>query len=94
MPSSFPLVDVVVDNGTKQVVCRGHSMKIAGEMQVYVLHWKHLRVAAAGGSAFNAEHRAERRLAQSDYRAFAQFPQRLTETDRGRCLALRRPALG
>jgi hypothetical protein len=41
-------------------------MEIAGEMQIDVLHGDDLRIAAAGGSALDAEHGAERRLAQAE----------------------------
>ena len=48
----------------QQVVGRADGVEVAGEVQVDVLHGNHLGVAAAGRAALDAEHRAQRRLAQ------------------------------
>ena len=48
----------------QQVVGRADGVEVAGEVQVDVLHGNDLGVAAAGRTALDAEHRAERRLAQ------------------------------
>ena len=50
------LVDVVVEHGGQQVVGRADGVQIAGEVQVDVLHGHHLRIAAAGRAALDAEH--------------------------------------
>ena len=49
---------------SQQVVGRADGVEVAGEVQVDVLHGDDLRVAAAGGAALDAEHRAEGRLTQ------------------------------
>ncbi len=56
---AFALLQVVIQHGAAQVVGRGHGVNIAGEVQVDVLHGQHLGVSAAGGAAFDAEHRTE-----------------------------------
>ena len=40
--SFVSVLDVVVNERRKEVVRRGHGVQIAGEMQVDLLHWKHL----------------------------------------------------
>ena len=79
------LLDVVVEHGGEQVVRRADGVKVAGEVQVDVLHRHDLRVAAAGRAALAPEHRAERRLAQRDGRVLPNAAQRVGQTDgRGR----------
>ena len=41
-------------------------MKIAGKMKVDILHRHHLRIAAAGRAALNAEDRSQGGLPQGD----------------------------
>ena len=79
---------MVVQHGAQQVVCRCDGVHIAGKVQVDVLHRHDLRVAAACRAALDAEYRTERRLTQCDNGVFALFAQCLTQTDRGRGLAL------
>ena len=67
-------------------------MKIAGKMQVDVLHRHDLRIAAAGRAAFHAEGRTERRLANAQHRLFADVIERIGKPDRRRRLAFARPA--
>ena len=55
------VVDVVVDHRRQQVVGQRDGVEVAGEVQVDVLHRHHLRMAAAGGAALHAEHRARAR---------------------------------
>ena len=55
-------MNVIVKHGGKQIVGRTDGMKIAGKVQIDVLHGNDLRISAAGSSSFNAEDRAERRL--------------------------------
>ena len=65
------VVDVVVEQRRQQVVGEPDGVEVAGEVQVDVFHRHDLRVAAAGGAALHAEHRAERGLAQADHRLLA-----------------------
>ena len=70
------LLDVVVQHGGQQVVGRADGVEIAGEVEVDVLHGHHLGVAAAGGAALDAEHRAQGGLPQGDHGVFAQTVRR------------------
>ena len=81
------VVDVVVDQRREQVVRERDGAEVAGEVQVDVFHRHDLRAAAAGRTALQAEHRADRRLAQADDRFLPDAIQRVAETDRGRRLA-------
>ena len=82
------LLDVVVDDGGEQIVRRRDGMEVAREMEVDVLHRDDLRIAAARGSALQAEARAERRLAERDRRLLAHAVERIGEADARRRLAL------
>src|SRR5208282_6164662 len=59
----IPPVDVIVDQRRQQIVRRADRVQIAGEVQIDLLHWHDLRVAAAGRAALDAEAGTERRLA-------------------------------
>ncbi len=84
------LGDVVVQQRRQQVVGQRDRGEIAGEMQVDVFHRHHLRVAAARCAALDAEHRAERRLAQADHGLLADVVERVAQAYGGRGLALAR----
>ena len=79
---------MVVDHSRQQVVRRADGMEVAREMEIDVLHRRDLRIAAPGRPALEAEHRPERRLAQSEHRILAQQPQRVAKADRRGGLAL------
>ena len=63
-------------------------MEIAGKVQVDVLHGHHLSVAAPGRAALDAEHGAQRGLAQADHCLLPDLVQAIGQTNRGRGLAL------
>ncbi len=65
-------------------------MKVAGEMQIDVVHRHDLGEAAARRAALHAEAGAERRLAQADDRLAADAVERVAEADRRRRLAFAR----
>ena len=46
------LIDIVIEEGCNHVVSRGDGMEVASEVEVDVLHRQHLRVSAAGSTAF------------------------------------------
>src|SRR5262245_53994289 len=69
-------------------------MEIAGEMQINVLHRHDLGIAAAGGPALDAEAWAERGLANTQHRLFAEIIESISQTDGGRGLALARRRRG
>ena len=75
------LINVVVQQGGQQVVCRADGMEIAREVQVDVFHRQHLRITAARRAAFNAEHGAQRRFAHGDHGFFADVVQCVGQTD-------------
>jgi hypothetical protein len=97
-PADAELVDLVlvavqdrrVEHRGEQVVGGADRVDVAGEVEVEVLHRHDLRHAAAGGAALDAEHRAERRLAQASHRALADRAHALGEPDERRRLALAR----
>ena len=82
------LMDVVVKQGSQQVVCRGDGVEIAGKMQVQVFHRDNLRITAAGGTTLDAEAGAQGGLAQCKQCFFAHVAKGLAETDACRGLAL------
>src|SRR6516165_444665 len=71
----------------EQVVGGADGVDVAGEMQVDVLHRQGLGIAAAGGTALDAEARAKARLAQAQHRLLANQVQRIAEPDGSRRLA-------
>ena len=81
------LLDVVVQQGGQQVVGRADGVEIAGEVKVDVLHGDDLGIAAAGGSALDAEHRPQGRLPQGGYGVFADFAQAVRQAHGGGGLA-------
>ncbi len=76
------LLQVVVEHRAQQRMGAADGVEVAGEMQVDVVHRQHLRVPAAGGTALDAEHRAERRLANGEHGIGANATQRLREAHR------------
>jgi len=80
-PQRISLIDMIVQQGGQQVVRRPDSVKIAGEMQVDVLHWHNLGISAAGGTSLDAEDRAQGWLAQRDDRLFAKAAQPVGKAD-------------
>ena len=83
-PEAVSLLNVIVQHSGKQIVCRADGMKIAGKMEIDILHGNDLRVAAAGSAAFQAENRTEARLTQGSHCVFPQFTKRVRQADRGR----------
>ena len=81
---------MVIQHRRQQVVGGTDGVHIAGKMQVDVLHGDHLRIAAAGGTAFDTEHRSQRRFAQRQHHLFAHTVQRVAESHRGGGFALAR----
>ena len=80
-------IDVVVDHRREQIVGGADRVKVAGEMEVDVLHRHDLRIAAAGRAALHAEAGPEARLAQTQDRLLADVVERVAEPDRRRRLA-------
>src|SRR3546814_2897464 len=70
---------MVVDQRREQVVRRSDGVKIAGEVEVDVLHRHDLGVAAAGRAALHAEARTDAGLAQTDRRLPAPAVERSDE---------------
>ena len=81
------LIDMVIEHGGKQVVCRADGVHIAREMQIDVLHRDDLRPAASGSAALDAEHGAQRRLTQHDVGVLAQSSETVGKSDGGGGLA-------
>ena len=83
-----PLLEMVVNAGAQKIIRRSDGVHIAGEMEVDVLHWDSLRIAAAGRAALDAENRAERGLPQGDNRIFLKPCHGLSKADRCRRFSL------
>ena len=84
------LLDVVVEKSGQQVVGSADGVEVAGEVQVDILHGDDLSVAAAGSAALDAEHGAERGLAQADHGVLAELVERVGKADGRGGLALAR----
>ena len=82
-PERVALVNVVVDHGGKQVVRSTNSVEVAREVQIDVFHGNDLGVSATSCAALNAEHGAERRLAQRDQGVLANATHGVGQADRG-----------
>jgi hypothetical protein len=82
------LLDVVVEHGCAEVVGGTDGVKVAGEVEVDVLHGDHLGVPAARGAALDAKDRAQRRLAQAKHGVLAHPAERVLEADGRGGLAL------
>jgi hypothetical protein len=94
-PQSVDLVRVAVQDRRvqqrrQQVVGGADRVDVPGEVEVEVLHRHDLGQAAAGGAALDAEHRAERGLAQAQQRVLADVAEALGQRDRRGGLALAR----
>ena len=75
------LLHMVVNHRAQQVVCRTDGVDVTGEMQVDILHWDNLCIAAACSTALDAEYRTQGRLTQGNDGAFAHLVQCLTQTN-------------
>ena len=60
------VMDVVVNQGCKQVVGNPNGMEVSGKVKVDIFHWNHLGVPATGSSTLDPKDRAKRRLAQGN----------------------------
>ena len=82
------VVDVRVQERRQQVVGGSNGMEVAREVQVDIFHGDDLGVPAAGRAALDAEHGAERRLAQRHDHVLALLRQRVGQSHRRSGLAL------
>ena len=95
-PRDGPRIDVqgvVVIHGRVQcrrqeVVRRGHSVEVAREVEVDLLHGKDLGVPPAGPSSLGSEHRTDRGLAHAEHGPGPRAGQALRQPDGGGGLAL------
>ena len=78
---------MVIEHRSQQVVGSADGVEVAGEVQVDVLHGDDLCVAAAGSTALDAEHGAQRGLTQSDHDVLAQLAHTVSQTHGGSGLA-------
>ncbi len=83
-------MNMIVEHGGEKVVRRAYRVEIACEVQIDVLHRYDLRVTPARRAAFNAEHRPERRLAESGDNVFAYPFKSVGKPYRGGCFTLSR----
>ena len=81
---------MVVEHGRDEVVGSTDGVEVAGEVEVDVFHGNDLGISAAGGTALDAEDRAERRLTECDDDVLADLSHAVGETDGRGGLALTR----
>jgi len=81
------LIDVVVEQGSYHVVGAGHGVEVAGEVEVYLIHREHLRIASSCRAAFHAETGTERRLTERNDGVFADAVHAESKPDAHGCLA-------
>ena len=60
------LITIVVEQGSNHVVRLRDGMEIAREVEVDLVHWQHLGIAATSSATLHAEARTEGWLTQSD----------------------------
>ena len=77
------LLNVIVQHGRQEVVCRADGVEIPGEMEVDILHGYHLSITAAGRTTLYAEHRSQGGFPQSNNGILADPPQTVRQPDRG-----------
>ena len=78
-----------IDSGRQQVVRCRNGMDVASEVEVEVLHWDDLAVAATGGSALDSESRSLTRLPHAGENPLVQMgSNRLAKTNGRGSLAL------
>src|SRR5699024_5761184 len=82
------VVDVVIHQCAQQVVCRGDSVEVPGEVEVDAFHRDHLSVTATGGPTFHAKDRSQGWFAQCDHRLGAHEVERISQPDGHGGLAL------
>ena len=79
---------MVVHHGGEQVIGGGDGVEVPGEVEVDILHGHYLGVAAAGGTALDAEYGAQGGLPQGDDGLFAQPAQCVAQAHGGGGLSL------
>ncbi len=77
-----------IEGGRRQIMGCRQGVKIAGEVEVHLLHRHHLGVAAAGCPPLDPEHRAEARLADGGNAGLTDMVEPHGEAQRGHRLAL------
>ena len=61
---------MIVQHCRQQIIGRSDRMEISGKMEIQIIHRHDLGISASCRSAFDAEARPQRRLAQCDQRLF------------------------
>ncbi len=77
------VLDVVIQHRGQEVVGHLDGVEVAGELEIDVLHRRHLGVTAAGGAPLHAEAWAQRRLTEADARPLADPVQGVAQPDAG-----------
>src|ERR1700730_14264206 len=78
------MVNMIVDHRRKKIMGKTDCAEVASEMEIDILHWYNLRVAATRGPAFHAEYGPKRWLAQTNRCFLADPVQRIAKSNR-RC---------
>ncbi len=83
-------LNIVVDEGSEQVVGFFNCRKITRKMQVDILHGYHLAISATCRPTLHAKNGSQRGFPQGECGMGTDFVERITESDRYRGLALPR----
>ena len=78
---------MVVQHGGQQVIGSTDGMEVTGEVQVDIFHGDDLCITAAGSTALDAEHGAQRRLTQAQHGLLTQPAQGIGQANRSGGLA-------
>ena len=82
------VVDMIIEQCGKQVVCDTNRMQVAIEVQVDVFHWNHLRVTTTSCPTFHSKDGTQRRFAQTNDSVLTNLLKCITEANSGCRFAL------
>src|SRR5512134_815311 len=78
---------VIVDKRRQEIVTRGYSMGVAGQVEVDFFHRKNLRPSSSCSSSFDPKHWPQRRLPKRDGCAMTETGKAHSKPDGCCCLA-------
>ena len=74
-------MNVGVQHGSQQVVCRANGVKVARKVQIDIFHGNDLGISAASRATFNTKNRTQRRLTQRNNHILAALGQRIGQAN-------------
>ena len=85
---SVPLIYMIIQHGSQQIVGSPYGVKISGKMKVDILHGHHLGIASSGCPALYAKYRAKAWLPESQGALFSYMPESVSQAYGGGGLSL------